>query len=154
MVSNIGGIERAWRTNGAATTRLALKVLSEVFAEEVLRYAATMFDGVMAICKLERALDNDTSRLLADMIRSRSQKDWRALAARAKADDPNLRFNQSAARVMIEAWDSAKSKIRTPEQPIRPPVDGKVWCEQCEQRQTRQQAQTCQSRFCPLRPPA
>ena len=61
MVSNIGGIESAWRIHGAAATRLALEVMGKAFDGQVLRYAGTIFPGIAAVCHDETELRADST---------------------------------------------------------------------------------------------
>jgi hypothetical protein len=49
MVSNIGGIERAWKRLGAAVTTRALELLAKGFEGQVLRYAGTIFPGLVGM---------------------------------------------------------------------------------------------------------
>ena len=49
MVSNIGGIEACWRRYGPRVTKLALQALAEALADQVLRYAGTVFPGIVAV---------------------------------------------------------------------------------------------------------
>lgn len=103
MVSNIGGIQRAWRVAGAAATVIALSALARGFEGQVLRYAGTIFPGIVGIVR-DDGIGIDVN-LLANMLSSQSQAEWRKLIAQRRADDPNLKFAAASEAVLSEAWD-------------------------------------------------
>lgn len=161
MVSNVAGIEKAWRTLGPAPTSLALKAMARGFEGQVLQYAGTIFPGVVAICAAE--IEKVSIEQLVTMLAKRSQKDWRGLILQARAADPNLSYSRAAAQVLNQSW--ADREVPPPprpqpaareDYPVRTPAlapfeDGKRWCEQCEQRKTPEAVGFCTSRFCKLR---
>jgi hypothetical protein len=103
MVSNIGGIEAAWRRRGEAATIAAMAVLACAFKGQVLRYAGTIFPGIAAICA-EDGEDCEVG-MLADMLAQRSQADWRNAMMQARASDSNLNFSRASETVLAGAWD-------------------------------------------------
>lgn len=115
MVSNIGGIQRAWRAHGPTRTQLALTALARGLDGQVLRYAGSIFPGVVAIVALETQgmSANDIEQwgageiapILIDMINGASQAEWRAEMARARGDNPNLKFAAASAQVLLAAWN-------------------------------------------------
>lgn len=121
MVANISGIERAWRRHGKAVCEQAMLALAKGFPNEVLRYAGTIWPGVVAVCAAEmrasRAFDNRTFERFCNMLSLRTQIDWRADVAKTKGEDPQLKFAAASARVFLQAWDGAnvQPRIAAPE---------------------------------------
>lgn len=174
MVSNIGGIEAAWRAQGEAATTLALVILARAFEGQVLRYAGTIFPGIVAVMRDEldkRTASPERRKHFAAMLGARKQVDWRSAIMRARSDDPNLNFGRAAAQVLREHWarrfgffdkapepapkpagfnpEAFRARVRSePGEPAR------AWCEQCERRVSEERARACLSRFCKLKVPA
>lgn len=176
MISNIGGIESAWRRHGAGVTTTALRVLAQAFAGQVLQYAGTLFPGIAAVCADEMkrtSFAHDRFERFVLMIGKRRQIDWRGDVLRAKVADPNLNFIKSSEVVLRAAWDRANGVEPVPlivaaSMPqasggggARPAVvpspvaletfAGKRWCDQCEMNVTHAQGAGCKSRWCSLR---
>lgn len=153
MVGNIGGIERAWRRQGAGVTKTALAVLAQAFKGQVLQYAGTLFPGVVALCMAARG-DHVPDAELAEWLGSRSQKDWRGAMMEARVADPNLKYSAASEQAILSAWrahrgepvDAGAGRLR-----FTPDANGKDWCEQCEMRVTRAEAEGCKSRWCSLK---
>ncbi|MBX7496784.1 ParB N-terminal domain-containing protein [Qipengyuania sp. 6B39] len=104
MVSNIGGIESAWRKHGEAATRDALRVLARAFKGEKLRYAGTIFPGIVAL----RAAQGEGAELgvMAQLLGERSQVSWRSIIMAAKIDNPNLKYGAASALALARAWEA------------------------------------------------
>jgi hypothetical protein len=173
MVSNIGGIEAAWRAHGERVTTIALDVLAKAFAGQVLRYAGTIFPGIAAVCRDEIDKRADAGRLqhFIAMVGNRSQNDWRRDVMRARSDDPNLKFAKASAEVLREHWarkfgffseEPAKlattpvlTQVRADAFAVAPTDDPgserRAWCEQCERRVTIDKAAACLSQFCKMK---
>ena len=170
MVSNLSGIESAWRTHGARETTVALDVMAKAFAGQVLRYAGTIFPGIAAVCKdeIDKRSEGRAPHFIA-MLRARSQNDWRRDIMRARADNPNLKFASASAEVIREHW-ARKFGFFSASPPPRAPVTTAVkaeafglsaiddpgeakraWCEQCERRVTVEKASACLSQFCKMK---
>ena len=113
MVSNIGGIERAWRQHGAAATGAALKVLGMAYPGQVLQYAGSIFPGIVAICA-EDGEDCDLL-LLRDMVAVNSQVEWRNAIMAARAANPKLKFAAASAEVLADAWDEFLGELLSEE---------------------------------------
>ena len=105
MVSNIGGIERAWKDHGPEATSRAFDVLARAFEGQVLRYAGTIFPGIAALCA--ETEDADELDLLVAMIGGAEQAEWRKEIAKARAEDPDLKFAAASEQVLSNAWDEA-----------------------------------------------
>ena len=111
QISNIGGIEAAWRQYGATRTRAALTVMARGLEGQVLQYAGTIFPGTAAlVASLTVKRDpliwmhGDEADMVAEMIGETSQVEWRRLIAIARAEDPTLRFGQASAKAIGDAW--------------------------------------------------
>jgi hypothetical protein len=115
MISNIGGIEKCWRTRGAVVTRIALKALGEALGHTVLQYCGTLFPGIAAIVSLETdggkvPWDDELWRLMIDMVRERDQAGWRKAIMAAKAENPSLKFGAASETVFLAAWQELLAK--------------------------------------------
>lgn len=157
MVSNIGGIREAIRVYGEALTRTALRVLAAAFDGQVLRYGGTLFPGVVALCVDARKEEVDEQEVV-DFLARRSQQDWRAAVLQEKAREPDLNYPRAAAAAMLAAWRDARGEAdegaAAKERPVlvfKPDESGLAWCEQCEMRVSRAQAEGCKSRWCSMR---
>lgn len=111
MVSNIGGIEAAWRRHGAARTRAALAILARSFDGQVLRYAGSIFPGVAALVAEVTAkrdaliwIDGEEAELMVEMIGDVDQAEWRRQIAMVRGADPNLKYAAASAKALIDAW--------------------------------------------------
>lgn len=155
MLANIGGIEGAWRKYGPKVTGRALEALRLAFDGEVLRYAGTIFPGVVAVCSDEmagrQAFTGERFECFYNWIGRREQAEWRSLAMRLKADEPLLKFNAASAAVFRREWRKALSAETPLELKFKACADGKAWCDQCDMAVTEAQARGCKSRFCSLR---
>lgn len=109
-ISHLGGIENAWRKHGPQITRLALRALAESYPGTVLRYAGTIWPGIVAVVAEEAAafkppFTPKSWAAFTHMIGSRPQEDWRAEILRARGDDPDLSWAEAAGKVFLDAWD-------------------------------------------------
>lgn len=159
MVSNLGGIQAAWRADPAAAA-LALRVLAGAYGEQVLRYAGTIYPGIVAVCSDELTAAGRFAEARFErfqtMLAIRSQDDWRREIAAKKAEQPDLKYSRASAVAIRNAWARASADL----QPVKPaavkqadPVafPGKRWCDQCEIQVTAAEAASCRSRFCGFR---
>lgn len=101
MISNIGGIEQAWRRYGRTITCTALAILAESFRGQRLRLAGTVFPGIVAVCA---ANSTAAPGAITTMVKSRTQIEWRTAAMHARAEDPNLKHGDAVAKVFLAAW--------------------------------------------------
>ena len=179
MVSNIGGIVNAYHRHGSAVMRDSLRVLAQAFKGQVLRYAGTIFPGIVAL----RVAKGGACELgpIADMLAGRPQKDWRSAMMNRRAENPDLRYGAASALAVADAWEEltgersgvhvvGKKKARELPAPKvaqtkaasgfefapdaiggGPDGDGMAWCDQCDMRITELQAAGCKSRYCSLR---
>ncbi|OYX62720.1 MAG: hypothetical protein B7Y88_13790 [Sphingomonadales bacterium 32-64-17] len=178
MVANIGGLQAAWRRNGAEVTYAAMRALRLAYGDEPLRYAGTIFPGIVAVCAHEmsggRELLPDRFDGLVAMVRANSQQIWRERVNGARAHDANLNFARAAAKVMLDAWGAlaivAEIKAAPRDVPTKPAAPVRVrtngcsvdrfearekgerrWCEQCDGLVSDAQITSCNSEFCTMR---
>ncbi|WP_404480016.1 DUF6551 family protein [Novosphingobium sp. BL-52-GroH] len=111
MVSNVAGIEVAWRRRGEPATRAALQALSQAFSGQVLQYAGTVFPGIAAVCADEihrhGRFTEKRFEIFTNMLALRSQDKWREDVARAKAEEPNFQFSAASEEALRTAWSRA-----------------------------------------------
>lgn len=161
MISNIGGVETAWRRHGKIITSQALTILAKAFPRQRLQFAGTIFPGIVAVAAKEfEKSSGEFGISFIELLRSRSQKEWRAGVMRARADDPNLRYNSAVEQVFLDAWSdwldrSYAKKIKGDEFKLTVADDDgedeRAWCGQCDRRVTKAYASRCISRFCSLK---
>lgn len=176
MIGNIGGIESAWRNAGPTAATEALHALATAFAGEVLRYAGTIFPGIVAVCAEEcRGREDFAPARFATFtakLGTIGQEALRKQIVATTAERHDLGRVQAAVKVVTEVWwpdrkGIARSIAPAPAPaPVKPtpaptppalPVnfvageDRKCWCDQCEMRVTMDQAKGCRSRWCSLK---
>lgn len=178
QISNIGGIRSAWKSYGPAATELALTLLANAFAGEVLTYAGTIFPGLVAICAGDKGngtlADDDLARLIA-ALGSRTQEQWRNAALREMASSGDGRvvamtqvFRAALRGEAEKAPASGNAGVTRPALPDAPlPISvgggaafgdgfekrkaGAEFCSQCEKLRSPAEASRCASAWCKLR---
>lgn len=172
QIGNIGGIRGAWKTHGGGPCELALTVLAQAFAGQVLTYAGTIFPGVAAVCADGGGIDDaGLARLLA-VLGGRSQEQWRAaaLAEMAASGDGRVSaMTQVLRRALAAPAASAGSGAPVPprQAPVAPAVvsgggagfgdafdkrkAGAEFCSQCDKLVALPEAARCKSRWCRVR---
>jgi hypothetical protein len=151
-VCNIGGILRCYRRNGETVARAALAVLAQSYPNQVLRYAGTMFPGIVAVVADEvrlRSAPAEIIETIAAIVRGRTQEEWRRMFT-ASIGDAGGSMRDAAELVMRTAWRqrhfaAPAPSPRTVEAQCFP---GEVWCEQCDRRVSGTTAAACTSPFC------
>lgn len=155
MVSNISGILQAFRTHGERTTLISLRCLAQGFSGQVLRYAGSLFPGIVACVAQELRVEGKIEEeRLAGALGRRSQAEWKqeiALEQAASGSDRKL-----AAKKVVATAYGEHDQIPTPAP--RPPAPRLVverdsdaaptWCDQCERRVSVADAGRCTSPFC------
>ncbi|HMQ20294.1 MAG TPA: hypothetical protein PKC77_14160, partial [Sphingopyxis sp.] len=118
MVSNIGGIQSAWKRYGAARTRATLFVFAGGFGGQVLRYAGTIFPGVAAlVAQLTEKRDplvwmeGEQAEMLAEMLGATPQEEWRGAIMLELAQTPNLKFAEASERAIAAAWSELQAAL-------------------------------------------
>lgn len=167
MVANVHGIRAAWRNAGPGITAAAMGVMARAWGAEPLRYAGTVWPGIVAICEDladERRLTPDVLAEVQRLVGARSQQDWRDAVAAMRVEKPGLRFDAASAMAFRRAWRQSAGVPGVGLGQARPepvkvaPRDlaavaatGSRWCEQCERRQFSRDVAACRSPFCKLR---
>ncbi len=104
MVSNIGGIQQAYRRFGAALTARSMTLLSKSFEGEVLRYGGTLFSAIaQALHDRQGRLDDE---LLLMILQGDSQKGWVAAIEIERTKD-GVKRQLAGSRVLAQAYDEA-----------------------------------------------
>jgi hypothetical protein len=151
MVSNIGGMQRAYRDLGHVKFTTALKVLAEAFAGEVLRYGGTIFPGIATVVG-EKSAALDFAHLVA-VLKLKSQADWSRSIHHCHAQLAQ-KWKIASATVIRDAYDhTGASGSRLASAPKLGGVEadcfpGEVWCGQCDRRVSKEHASRCVSPFC------
>jgi hypothetical protein len=149
MVSNVAGIEQGFRGHGEKATGLALKALAAAYPNEVLRYAGTLYPGIVGTVSQELRIEGriDLHRLAA-AIASKSQADWRtAIAHEAAAAGVERRV--AARAVVAKAYRAPRAVAAEPASAPSVALPGEAgWCDQCDRRVDEAQATACRSPFC------
>lgn len=166
-IANIGGLQRCERIYGAVVLSTSLKVLAAAYPKQVLRYAGSIFPGIVAVVAGElhnRAAPVDLVEKLAAHIGREPQHHWYRAFAQAIADDHMLKRAAAAERVIRTSWvEWSQAQIGLPlsRDPSKPTVAAArstslkpaemAWCQQCDQRVSGAKAAACTSPFCSLK---
>lgn len=181
MVSNIGGIERAWTRDGETVASRALDAMGQAFRGQVLRYCGTLFRAIAQVCadeiKASGAFKGERFDRFVALLQRRSQGEWMAEIKRFFSDGDALFLMEAAAGLLRQEWrrETAPRSTATASMPrvVGPRSGGDAseakrqgfglgasdwkgdaewsWCEQCDKRRTRVQVASCSSRFCKLK---
>lgn len=101
----IGAVQNCIRVHGRDVLGASLQILAKAWPGEQLRYAGTIYPGIVAIAADERAADRDTIEAVARMLGARPQVDWRRHIETAAAADPTLTSRRmAAAHILRLAW--------------------------------------------------
>lgn len=108
MVSNIAGIEAAWRTHGHEASKAAMFALRHAFLGQVLQYAGTLYPGIVAVCddeiRMRGSFGSPRLDAFTQFLGEITQDVWRARVLRARSDDTSLNWGASARMVLRKAW--------------------------------------------------
>lgn len=111
-VSNVGGLLKCLRVHGPEVLAAALDVLAQAFKGQVLRYAGSIFPGIVAIvaAEVKRVIPHDTwcdgdgFILMTEMVGAAEQIEWRRDMLASKEADPNLNYERASVLVFERAW--------------------------------------------------
>lgn len=161
QVGNIGGLQRCYRAYGDTVLSTSLRVLSRAYPQQVLRYAGSIFPGIVAVVAGElanRTAPDELLERLSAFIGADPQHEWYRRFARALADDHMLKRSRASETVLRAAWvEMRQAQLGQ----VRAEVSGQpatflkpaetAWCEQCDQRVSGARAAACASAFCKLK---
>jgi hypothetical protein len=106
-VANVGGLQRCYRTYGIVVLGTSLKVLAAAYTKQVLRYAGSIFPGIVAVVAGElnnRAAAKELIPELGAFVGSKPQIYWYKSFIQAVADDPNLSRPRAAEKILRGSW--------------------------------------------------
>lgn len=83
----ISALQKCVRVHGEKILRASLQVLALAWKGEVLRYAGTIYPGIMAIAAEDRAVEPATIEQMARMLGRVPQAEWRRRIDTAQATD-------------------------------------------------------------------
>ncbi len=153
-------ITRLLKVNGAAAVRSALWILRQAWPDVVITSPASLIQAMVLLVREGGKLAGDPESAIVEQLRACSPAAWLASAARLREADPSCSRIVSLARAIGEHAFIAKTPrvsarlLAPPPRKVELPpagdssLDGKCWCDQCEQRVTAGQAQACKSQFC------
>ena len=126
MVSNIGGIQIAWRRHGPGATQQAFKVLASAFEGQVLQFAGTIFPAIVAVCGDHHGgMDAATSNCVVAMLRARPQAEWRRLGMAVRASGEVGGYTEAITHVIRQSLAKELARpapVALPEaKPVAPP---------------------------------
>ena len=168
QVQIIGGIQRLWRREGQEVVSKALDLLAEAYRGEIMRFAGTIWPGLVAVCAEEmrsgKSFAPDRFAQLASALNELGQEEFRKLVLARCALNPDIGRSIVAIRIVQELHDPERFSKRSgmgsapmaplvfkTDQPVAAGGDGKAWCDQCDMRVTQTEAEGCKSRHCSLR---
>lgn len=157
-IANVGGLQRCYRAYGIQVLATSLKVLATAYPNQVLRYAGSIFPGIVAVVAGELGNRTPSESLVASLaafIGRSPQQEWYRAFAQAIADDLTLKRPQAAEKVLRAAWVKRDQVEQPPVEDTPAPSFLKAaemaWCDQCDSRVSGAQASRCASPFCKLK---
>lgn len=115
-IVNIGGLQRCIRSHGSSVLELALRALATSYPAEVLRYAGTIFPGIVAL-----TVDRCSVDQIAAVVSSRPQERWYGRVLSVIASDATLGRWSGAQRTFRDAWAKGQGKTEDAAAPKRQP---------------------------------
>ncbi len=100
----INAIRSCHRHHGDRVTKLSLQALRQAWPDEPLRYAATIFPGIVPLVGELGA--SFVLWPLVDLLRSRPQAEWKRDIVMTMGSE-NLNRSDAATRIVRAAWDAA-----------------------------------------------
>lgn len=163
-IGNVGGLLRALSSYGEQVLLVSLQVLARAYPQQILRYAGTIFPGIVAVVAGElhnRTTPTDLVDRLGGFVARDPQHEWYRRFAQAVVDDLTLRRRDVAEKVLRASWVEYSQAQLGRDKPWaldeRPPATTSLkpaemaWCNQCDSRRSGAQAAACQSPFCSLK---
>lgn len=140
------------RIHGRHAVETALTTLRNAYPDEAVTQPARLIGALVQIFRSDAMLP------MADRIRARmaeySATVWARRCDTKRAAQPGLSIQQGLVVVILEAAGLARAMAQAALPAIRQDkfrTAEPEWCEQCERRCTRQDAERCTSKFCKLK---
>jgi hypothetical protein len=153
MLANVNAMQTVYRKHGEATLFVTLSAIAKGFADAPLRYAGTIFSGLIQLTLQRLNLRDapvDLARDLGLMLASRTQDEWMRLI-RADYGSGTVKFKDAAANVFTAHFrNSAVLPSSSPPSTDMLPAE-RAWCGQCDQMVSGAKAAACASPFCKLK---
>jgi hypothetical protein len=115
-IANVGGLRKCYRQHGVQVLTAALDVLAQAFKGQVLRYAGTLFSGIVPIVIAELAADpdfrdGDHFALMTEMLGGASQSDWISDIQLEMASSQIGHKQRGAEVVLKKAWAECLTEL-------------------------------------------
>jgi hypothetical protein len=115
-LANIGGLRNCYRVHGLQVLSAALDVLAQSYKDKVLRYAGTLFPGIVAIVADEigrnpNFTDGDSFALMTEMVGGAEQAEWVSEINLALAADPTGNRQRFSGDVFRKAWAECTAEL-------------------------------------------
>lgn len=106
IISNISGIEEAYRKYGAPPVSAALVALAEAFPGQILRLAGTLFGG-LAVFYADKLKDESFDPdLFIAVLAGYSQEEWKSQISVVKGE-LGVRWPNAGGKVFLDAYQEA-----------------------------------------------
>lgn len=110
MVSNVGGIESAWRMFGPEASQAAMFALRHAYLGQVLQFAGTIYPGIVSTCFDEigkhGSFGGPGLDAFSQFLGETTQDEWRARILRARGEDADLSMAAASRVVIRRAWQA------------------------------------------------
>jgi hypothetical protein len=162
MLANVNALQAVYRKHGGSVLLVALSAIAKGFPDVQLRFAGTIFAGLVPLvwARLEKHRDApvDLAEQLGKMLAGGDQARWMALAREEFA--LGFKWKEATARVFTRNFERRLNNMAAdasaePEPPKLTPVAAATdmlpgqtaWCAQCDQRVSAAKANACPSPF-------
>lgn len=113
MISNIAGIRKFYARFGAEPVGEALAMIGRTYADEVLRYAGTLFPGLVQALAGEEPEGGDCA-LLEQVLAGATQAEW-SQEINTIIGARGIHRNEASAIAIRNAWEEAAAECREEE---------------------------------------
>jgi hypothetical protein len=168
MLANVAALQSVYRKHGGSVLFVTLSAMAKGFPDVQLRFAGTVFGGLVPLVwsRLDKYRDVPTE--LADqlgaMLATADQAKWIELSREEHA--LGFKWKEAVARVFTRNFNrrinnaaaDATGPVRAARQEVAEPDIGLLpaqvaWCDQCDQRVSGAKAAKCADRHCSLKVP-
>jgi hypothetical protein len=167
MLANVNALQACYRKHGETVLLVTLGAIAKGFPEAQLRFAGTIFGGLVPLVWARitkyRDVPAELSDQLGEMLRGCNQAKWMELSREEYV--LGFKWKEAVANVFTRAFNrrldelAANATATLPAvQPSKPlPISTNLapsemaWCSQCDQRVSGAKAEKCTSQFCSLK---